>query len=77
MIFFAVFLWHIEPTCQKLRFYNQKCEFWPLGPLLPFLKEPPNSSKIEILKITISSVLLCHTEPTYKKICFYHQNGGF
>ena len=32
MIFFAVFLCHIEPTCQKLRFYNQKCEFSPLGP---------------------------------------------
>ena len=22
-------------------FYNQKCEFWPLGPLLPFLKRAP------------------------------------
>ena len=50
MIFFAVFLCHIEPTCQKLRFYNQNCEFWPLGPLLPFLKGPPNSSKTEIFK---------------------------
>ena len=34
--FFAVFLCHIEPTCQKLRFYNQKCEFGPLGPFCPF-----------------------------------------
>ena len=36
MIFFAVFLCHIEPTCQKLCFYIKNCEFWPLGPLLPF-----------------------------------------
>ena len=50
MIFFAVFLCHIEPTCQKLRFYNQNCEFWPLGPLLSFLKGPTNSSKTKIFK---------------------------
>ena len=50
IIFFAVFLCHIEPTCQKLCFYNKNCEFWPLGPLLPFLKGPPNSSKTEIFK---------------------------
>ena len=50
MIFLAVFLCQTDPTCQKLRFYNQKCEFWPLGPLLPFLKGPPNSSKSEIFK---------------------------
>ena len=50
MIFFAVFLCHIEPTCQKLCFYNNNCEFWPFGPLLPFLKGPPNSSKTEIFK---------------------------
>ena len=50
MIFFAVFLCHIEPTCQKLCFYNKNCEFWPLGPLLPFLKGAPNSSKTEIFK---------------------------
>ena len=49
-IFFAVFLCHIEPTCQKLRFYNQTCKFWPLGPLFPFSKGPPNSSKTEIFK---------------------------
>ena len=79
MIFFAVFLCHIEPTCLKLCFYNKNCEFWPLGPLLPFLKGPPNSSKTEIFKITISSVLPCHTEPrsTYQILCFYHQNYGF
>merc|ERR1739842_65732 len=45
IIFFAVFLYHIEPTCQKLCFYKKNCEFWSLGPLLPFLKGPPNSSK--------------------------------
>merc|ERR1711978_518917 len=45
LIFFAVFLCHIEPTCQKLCFYNNNCEFWPFGLLLPFLKGPPNSSK--------------------------------
>ena len=50
MIFFAVFLCHIEPTCQKLCFYNKNCKFWPLGPLLPYLKGPPNSSKTEIFK---------------------------
>ena len=50
MIFFAVCLCHIEPTCQKLCFYNKNCEFWPLGPLLPFLKGAPNSSKTEIFK---------------------------
>ena len=26
-------------------FYNQKCEFWPLGPLLPFLKRAPELIK--------------------------------
>ena len=25
----------------KLHFYNQNCDFWPLGLLLPFLKGPP------------------------------------
>ena len=47
---FLCFICHIEPTCQILRIYNQKCEFWPLGPLLPFLKGPPNSSKTNIFK---------------------------
>ena len=50
MIFFAVFLCHIEPTCQKLCFYNKNCELWPFGPFLPFLQRPPNSSKTEIFK---------------------------
>ena len=50
MIFFAVFLCHIEPTCQKLCFYNQNCEFLPLGPLVLLLKGPPNSSKTDIFK---------------------------
>ena len=50
MIFFLFFFCHIEPTCQKLCFYNKNCKFWPLGPLLPYLKGPPNSSKTEIFK---------------------------
>ena len=75
--FFAVFLCHIEPTCQKLRFYNQKCEFGPLGPFCPFWKGPRTHQKRKFSKITISSVLLCHTESTYQKLCFYHQNCGF
>ena len=50
MIFFAVFICHIEATCQKLCFYINNCEFWPLGPLFPFLKGAPNSSKTEIFK---------------------------
>ena len=40
MIFLAVFLCHIEPTCQKLCFYNQKCEFGPLGPFTLFKRAP-------------------------------------
>ena len=30
---FCCFLCYIEPTCQKFLFYNQNCDFWPLGPL--------------------------------------------
>ena len=59
-------------------FYNQKCEFWPHGPLFPFLKRAPELIKNgNFSKITISSVLLCHTESTYQTLCFYHQNCYF
>ena len=40
----------LDKICQKLCFYNKNCEFWPLEPLLPFLKGAPNSSKTEIFK---------------------------
>merc|ERR1711978_530044 len=77
MIFFAVFLCRIEPTCQSLCFYNKNCEFWPFGPLFPFLKGALTHQKRKFSKITISSVLLCHTEPTYQKLCFYAHNYVF
>ena len=50
---FIIFFCHIELTCQKLCFYDQNCDIWPLGPFLPFLpilKGPVNSPKIEIFK---------------------------
>ena len=40
MIFFAVFLCHIEPTCQKSRFYNQIVNFAPWAPFALFKRAP-------------------------------------
>ena len=80
-IFFSIFFCHIEPICQNLCFYDQICDIWPLGhflPLLPILKGPQNSSKMDIFKIYIYFFIFpivtfsLHT----KNIC-YAQNCDF
>ena len=63
MIFLSVFLCHIEPTCQNLRFCDQNFNFWSLGPLGPFfalfkgapkLTENGNLKEIIFFRFTLS-----------------------
>ena len=64
--------WHsfvkLSLPAQKLCIYNQNCWFWPLGPLLPFLKGPPNSSKTNIFKNKHNAELR-KTPPATKVSC--------
>ena len=50
MIFFCCFPLSHWAYLPKITFLLPKVWIWPLGPLLPFLKGPPNSSKTKIFK---------------------------
>ena len=50
---------HFEPTCQKLCFYDQSCDFWPLwAPLSPFWRVPKLIKKEDNILFIFSFVTL-------------------